>query len=128
MYGTIARMKVKRENLDALRAWAAEARTRNVPGFRSAHVLLPDAWNDEVLHPIAPADSAAETVAAFARAAQVARALGGAPRAAAAGHADAPALIEVPPAGTSAPQVAAPKLSAMPAGKAPVAKKKKEGC
>ncbi len=49
MYGTVARMKVKRENLDALRAWASEARTRQVPGFVSAHVLLPDAWDDEVI-------------------------------------------------------------------------------
>jgi antibiotic biosynthesis monooxygenase (ABM) superfamily enzyme len=49
MYGTIARMKVKRENVDALRAWAAEAETRQVPGFRSANVLIPDMWNDEVM-------------------------------------------------------------------------------
>jgi antibiotic biosynthesis monooxygenase (ABM) superfamily enzyme len=49
MYGTVARMKVKRENLDALRAWAREAEARGVPGYVNAHVLLPDDWNDEVI-------------------------------------------------------------------------------
>src|SRR3972149_5370004 len=49
MYGTIARMKVKKENLEALRAWAKEAETREVPGFRAAHVLIPDHWNDDVI-------------------------------------------------------------------------------
>ena len=49
MYGTIARMKVKKENLEALQAWAKEAETRQVPGFRAAHVLIPDHWNDEVI-------------------------------------------------------------------------------
>lgn len=49
MYGTVARMKVKKENIEALRAWAKEAQTREVAGFRAAHVLIPDQWNDEVL-------------------------------------------------------------------------------
>ena len=49
MYGTVARMKVKKENIEALQAWAKEAQTREVAGFRAAHVLIPDQWNDEVL-------------------------------------------------------------------------------
>ena len=49
MYGTVARMKVKRENLDGLRAYAEEAAGRDIPGFRESYVLIPDQWNDEVL-------------------------------------------------------------------------------
>lgn len=49
MYGTVARMKVKRENLDALRKTMDATQARTVPGFRSVHVLVPDEWNDEVL-------------------------------------------------------------------------------
>ena len=49
MYGTIARMKVKRENLDALQAYSREAEQRQIPGYRSSWVLIPDEWNDEVL-------------------------------------------------------------------------------
>ena len=49
MYGTIARMKVKRENLDALKALATDTESRVVPGFRSANVLVPDEWDDEIL-------------------------------------------------------------------------------
>jgi heme-degrading monooxygenase HmoA len=48
VYGTIARFKIKRENLDALRALLAETQARNVPGFRSSHLLIPDEWNDQV--------------------------------------------------------------------------------
>ena len=40
MYGTIARMKVKRENLDALKE-PRPPRARPVAGFRSANVLGP---------------------------------------------------------------------------------------
>jgi Antibiotic biosynthesis monooxygenase len=47
MYGTIARVKVTRENLDALRDTFAEVEQRPVKGFRGSHVLVPDVWRDE---------------------------------------------------------------------------------
>ncbi len=84
-----------------------------------------DAWNDEVLHPVAPVAATPQQTAAFERAAQVARFFGGAPRAASA-H-DTTLLALAPPPVAAAPKVAAPKS---PAGTAPAApaKKKKEGC
>lgn len=48
MYGTIARMKVKRENVDALRQLMATTESRQVPGYRETHVLVPDQWQDEI--------------------------------------------------------------------------------
>jgi rhodanese-related sulfurtransferase len=99
-------------------------------GFHGVYILFGglDAWNDEVLHPIAPSDSSAEAVSDFARAAQVARYFGGGPRAASAGRADTLALSEVPGPGTNTPQVSAPMLPVAPAGKGRAAGKKKEGC
>ena len=49
MYGTVARMKVKRENLEKLEALMTEREEREVPGYRASHVLVPDAWNDEIV-------------------------------------------------------------------------------
>ena len=49
MYGTVARMKVKKENLDKLRAMFEPATRRTIPGARASHVLIPDDWNDEVI-------------------------------------------------------------------------------
>jgi len=49
VYGTLARMKIKRENLEALRAAAEERRGREVPGYRASYVLVPDDWNDEIV-------------------------------------------------------------------------------
>lgn len=85
-----------------------------------------EAWNDEVLHPQAPADSTPTSLAAFAKAAAVARGFGGAPRAASAAGADSPTLA-VSPAPAS-PQVVAPIAPASPAVKPAAAKKNREGC
>jgi len=49
VYGTIARMKVTRENLSGLRAQFAEMEQREVPGFVGSHILEPDGWDDEIL-------------------------------------------------------------------------------
>lgn len=97
--------------------------------YRGVYILFGglDAWNDEVLHPIAPTDSTAEALAAFARAAQVARWFGGAPRAAA-GRGVAPAFAEIAVPGPGTPQVAVSKLPTLPAGKGASPGKKKEGC
>jgi antibiotic biosynthesis monooxygenase (ABM) superfamily enzyme len=48
VYGTIARMKVKRENVDALRELMATTGSRQVPGYRETHVLIPDQAQDEI--------------------------------------------------------------------------------
>lgn len=47
MYGTIARMKVTRENLEKLRRVMGEVEQREVPGYRGSHLLIPDQWVDE---------------------------------------------------------------------------------
>jgi len=49
MYGTVARMKVKHENLEKLRELMATVESRPVQGYVSTHVLVPDTWQDEVL-------------------------------------------------------------------------------
>ncbi|GIV00674.1 MAG: hypothetical protein KatS3mg014_2289 [Actinomycetota bacterium] len=49
MYGTVARMKVKRENLEALQRELGAEDYPGIPGFRSSHLLIPDEWNDEVI-------------------------------------------------------------------------------
>jgi len=48
VYGTIARMKVTKENLDKLQTLMSEVEQREVPGYRSSHILVPDEWKDEV--------------------------------------------------------------------------------
>lgn len=98
-------------------------------GYEAVYMVLGglDAWKDEVLFPVLPADADAKARAQFERAAQVAKFFGGEGR-----------LGVVPEAGqaasTTAPAVAneLPKLTApppMPGPATPVAKKKKkEGC
>lgn len=97
-------------------------------GYHGVRILSGglDAWKSEVMFPVAPVDSTADAVAAFARAAEVARHFGGAPRAAA-GAALATPAIEAAGATAARPKVDLPKVPA--AGKAaPAGKKKREGC
>ena len=47
MYGTIARFKVSRENLEKMRAEMEQQVSRQVAGYRSSHVLVPDEAEDE---------------------------------------------------------------------------------
>jgi heme-degrading monooxygenase HmoA len=49
VYGTIARMKIERENLDGLRAFGDQQRQRTMPGYRGSWVLVPDEWTGEVV-------------------------------------------------------------------------------
>ena len=49
MYGTVARMKVKRENLEEIRESMQDVERRAVDGYVATHVLVPDEWHDEVL-------------------------------------------------------------------------------
>ena len=49
MYGTVARMKVTRENLEKLRESMDDVAGRSVDGYIATHVLVPDEWHDEVL-------------------------------------------------------------------------------
>ena len=49
MYGTVARMKVTRENLEKLRESMQDVAGRSVDGYVATHVLVPDEWHDEVL-------------------------------------------------------------------------------
>ena len=49
MYGTVARMKIKRENVDALKAQFDREDYPATPGYRASHVLIPDKWDDEVI-------------------------------------------------------------------------------
>jgi hypothetical protein len=93
-------------------------------GFVASYTLLGglDAWKDEVLFPVAPAQPTAEEQARFDRAVQLARFFGGLPRAAAApGSGPAPVALPVSPVQA----VAAPTL---PAGAGGGPKKRKEGC
>lgn len=48
MYGTLARMKVKEENLDKLRAFMDPSAQRQVEGYRASYVVIPDQRDDEV--------------------------------------------------------------------------------
>ena len=99
--------------------------------YPGAYILLGglEAWKDEVLYPVVPAAATPQENAAFGRAAQVARFLGGGPRAAAAA-ADSGSLMALPaaPAGPGV-KIALPRAPAAgaPAGAA-AKKKRKEGC
>jgi rhodanese-related sulfurtransferase len=90
--------------------------------FPGAYILLGglEAWNDEVLYPVAPLHPSPHDAAAFERAIQVSRFFGGAPRAAdSTGRARGPAFLEPP----------VPRAPAPPATPGAVKKKpKKEGC
>jgi rhodanese-related sulfurtransferase len=80
-----------------------------------------EAWSDEVLHPVAPADPTPQQAAAFERSAHVARFFGGSPRAAAA----AP-LPQA--AATPAPTLPATPRPAVGTAVPQPVRKKKEGC
>jgi len=47
MYGTLARMKVSRENMDELRETMTPP-DRTIEGQRATYVVVPDHWKDEV--------------------------------------------------------------------------------
>ncbi len=47
MYGTIARLKISRDNLGKLREESERQMQRPVAGFRMSHVLVPDDREDE---------------------------------------------------------------------------------
>ncbi|MFN8548283.1 MAG: rhodanese-like domain-containing protein [Candidatus Eisenbacteria bacterium] len=94
-------------------------------GYVACYSLLNglEGWKDEVLNPIAPSDSTPDALAAFARAAEVARHFGGAPRRAGSG---ALAVASTPLPATPPAAVAPPP--AMPPAASGGAPKKKEGC
>ena len=92
--------------------------------YAGAYVLLGglEAWQDEVLYPVAPANPTPQEAAAFERAAQVARFFGGAPRAAGAAEGTrAPELLAAPAPGAS------PTPPPAPTGPAK-RKARREGC
>jgi rhodanese-related sulfurtransferase len=93
--------------------------------YPGAYILFGglEAWQDEVLHPVAPVAPTPQQAAAFERAVQVARFFGGGPRAAdATGGAAAPATLAAP-----APAAAAAPPPPAPAGTAK-RKPRREGC
>jgi len=47
MYGTIARLKISRDNLGKLREESERQMQRPVAGFRMSHILVPDDREDE---------------------------------------------------------------------------------
>jgi len=49
VYGTVARMKIQREKVDELRALMTALEPRDVEGYRSMNVLIPDDGRDEVI-------------------------------------------------------------------------------
>jgi rhodanese-related sulfurtransferase len=84
-----------------------------------------DAWNDEILHPVAPSDSTPESRAAFARAVQVAAHFGGRARAALAAS---DTLAFAMPDAPATPAVAAPRPPSAPSARPAAGGRKKEGC
>lgn len=109
------------EGIHSAQAWML-LKARKYPGV---YILLGGlaGWKDHVLFPVQPAEDApvAER-AAFARAAEIARHFGGAPRAATVGGEAVAAALPTP----ETPKIIAPV--APPAGANPGAKRKKEGC
>lgn len=103
-------------------------------GHTAVYTLLLgiDAWKEEVLFPVKPANATPEQAARFERAAHLARFFGGQARVAApGGEGQAPAAVpmELPKVETAAPPPM-PAMPAAPAGGEPAAapRKKKEGC
>ena len=47
MYGTIAKLKISRENLEKLDALQREQPNRDVAGFKAVNLLIPDERDDE---------------------------------------------------------------------------------
>ena len=48
MYGTLARMKVTKENLDKLRASMDSSAQCQVEGYKASYVVIPDQHDDEI--------------------------------------------------------------------------------
>jgi hypothetical protein len=96
-------------------------------GYRNAYTLLGglDAWKDEVLFPLTPAQATAEERARFERTLQVARFFGGQARTPAS---QAGAPVGMPKLEASAPPVPPPAPSVAGPGSAAPKKKKREGC
>lgn len=49
MYGTVARMKVRRDKVDELRALMQEVESRPIEGYRGTNILIPDDGRDEIV-------------------------------------------------------------------------------
>jgi quinol monooxygenase YgiN len=49
VYGTVARMKVKHDNVEKLRELMQTVESRRVEGFVGTYILVPDTWHDEIL-------------------------------------------------------------------------------
>ncbi len=98
--------------------------------FAGAKILYDglEGWKDDVLYPAAPSDSSRESLAAFARAAEVARSFGGAPRAASSAAAGAAFALPVAGATDAGGSTIAPKAPPRPVGTPAARKKQKEGC
>ena len=98
-------------------------------GYEAVYMVLGglDAWKDEVLFPVLPADADAKARAQFERAAQVAKFFGGEGRIGVAPGAGQAASATAPTVANELPKLTAPPP--MPGPATPVAKKKKkEGC
>jgi rhodanese-related sulfurtransferase len=98
-------------------------------GYEAVYMVLGglDAWKDDVLFPVLPADADAKVRAQFERAAHVAKFLGGEGRIGVAPEAGQAASTTAPPAANELPKLTAPPP--MPGPATSVArKKKKEGC
>lgn len=109
------------EGIHSAQAWFFLAAQK----YPAAYILLGglNAWQEQVLFPVQPGAGASPAeLAAFARAAEVAKHFGGGPRAATAGNAQL-AAVAAPTLPT--PAVVAP---AAPAAGGAAPKKKKEGC
>ncbi len=110
------------EGIHSAQAWML-LKARRYPGV---YILLGGlaGWQDHVLFPVQPGgDAPIAERATFARAAEIARHFGGAPRAAGAAGGDAMAAALPTP---EAPRITLPV--APPAGAKPAVKRKKEGC
>ena len=98
-------------------------------GYEAVYMVLGglDAWKDEVLFPVLPADADAKARAQFERAAQVAKFFGGEGRIGVAPVAGQATTTAEPAEANELPKLTAPPP--MPGPATPVAKKKKkEGC
>ena len=114
--------------IHAAQAWMALVAL----GYPRVYTLLEglDAWKDEVLFPVAPANPKPEERARFERAAQIAKFFGGQPRTAAAPGAAATPPPQGAPLAPPAPPPPAAITPALPTGSELTAppKKKREGC
>jgi rhodanese-related sulfurtransferase len=109
-------------DLPAAKAWLL----LNGRGFQGVATLKGglDAWKNDVLFPVMPADPGPEEKTQFEKAAHLAQFFGGQPRAAAAGG--EAQLLDMSTLQASAPAVAAPSLPAAGSGK--TRRAPREGC